>query len=141
MRTVCLMAAVLIGTGVVAARSARGEQQQLSPECAKVVVALEESGGGLSADEIATKTGTDVKTVRKCTDLWRSTMKDAPAPKGTAATLQPMPAGGGPIVAAMDESGGALSADEVAKKTGTDVQTVRKCIDQWRRTMKGSASP
>ena len=141
MKNMGLMTVALIGVGVVAASAARGAQQQLSPVCAKVVVALEESGGGLSADEIAAKTGTDVKTVRECTDRWRSTMKDPTAPKGANATPQPMPAGCGPIVAAMDESGGALSADEVAKKTGTDVETVRKCIDQWRRTMKGGAHP
>jgi hypothetical protein len=39
----------------------------------------------------------------------------------------------------LDETGGALSADEVAKKTGTDVETVRNCTDLWRRSMKGGA--
>ena len=44
------------------------------------------------------------------------------------------------IVAVLDESGGGLSADEVAKKTNTDVETVRGCTDKWRE-MKGKAKP
>jgi len=44
-------------------------------------------------------------------------------------------------VAALDASGGALSPDEIAKKTSTDVETVRSCTDLWRRTMKGGAHP
>jgi hypothetical protein len=44
------------------------------------------------------------------------------------------------IVAVLDEGGGGLSADEVAKKTNTDVETVRSCTDMWR-SMKGKAKP
>ena len=41
------------------------------------------------------------------------------------------------IVAVLDESGGSLSAEEISKKTNTDVETVRGCTDLWRQTMKG----
>jgi hypothetical protein len=50
-----------------------------------------------------------------------------------------VPAGCAQIVAALDQSGGALSPEEIAKKTSTDVETVRNCTDLWRRTMQGGA--
>lgn len=34
------------------------------------------------------------------------------------------------IVAAADEAGGSLSAEELAKKVGTDIETVRDCLDK-----------
>jgi transposase len=139
MKAFCVITGLLIGVASVAASQARAQQQQVPTGCAQIVAVLDESGGGLSAEEIAKKTNTDVETVRNCTDLWRRTMKDAPAPKGVRATDQPVPTGCAKIVAALDESGGGLSADEIAKKTGTDVETVRNCTDAWRRTMKGGA--
>jgi len=36
------------------------------------------------------------------------------------------------IVAVLDQNSG-LSADEIATKTSTDVETARSCTDQWRR--------
>ena len=59
--------------------------------------------------------------------------------KGATGAAQPMPPGCMKIVAVLDEGGG-LSADEVAKKTNTDVETVRSCTDKWRE-MKGKAKP
>jgi len=54
---------------------------------------------------------------------------------------QPASRGRAEIVAILEEGGGGLSADEVGKKTRTDVETVRSCTDQWRRSMKGSPGP
>ena len=59
---------------------------------------------------------------------------------GATGSGQSMPPGCMKIVAVLDESGGGLSADEVAKKTNTDVETVRGCTDKWRE-MKGKAKP
>jgi hypothetical protein len=59
---------------------------------------------------------------------------------GTTGSAQSMPPGCMKIVAVLDEGGGGLSADEVAKKTNTDVETVRSCTDMWR-SMKGKAKP
>jgi len=76
-----VMTALLVGGTLVAASGARGQQQQQIPAgCAQIVAVLDESGGGLSADEIARKTSTDVETVRNCTDLWRRTMKGGANP-------------------------------------------------------------
>jgi hypothetical protein len=121
------------------AASGRNPQQQISPGCAKIVAVLDQ-GGGLSAEEIAKRTRTDGETVRSCTDQWRSTMK-APNPvKGATAGPQPMPAGCAKVVEVLDQGGGALSADEVARRTSTDVETVRSCTDLWRGTMKGGSN-
>lgn len=139
MKGICVVAALVVGATVVAARRAPGEQQSIPVGCAKIVAVLDESGGALSPEEVAKKTGTDVPTVRDCTDLWRRTMKDPNAPKGAGA--KPMPEGCAKIVAVLDEGGGSLSAEEVAKKTSTDVETVRNCTDLWRGTMKGGAHP
>ena len=54
-------------------------------------------------------------------------------------TPQPIPAGCAQIVALLEQSGGALAPEEVAKQTNTDIATVRNCTDAWRRTMKGGA--
>ena len=124
--------ALVSGAVLLAAGVARSGQQAPAPGCAKVAAALDESGGRLSAEEIAKKTNTDVETVRSCTDAWRAGMKDAKGPKAGA---QPaMPPGCAKIVGVLDQNPG-LSADEVAKKTGTDVETARGCTDLWRRTM------
>jgi len=138
MKNLCMMTVLLIGAGVVAARAARGEQQQMPNGCAQIVAVLDAGGGGLSAEEVAKKTNTDVETVRNCTDLWRSKMKDPKAPKGANAAPQPMPEGCAQIVAVLDQGGGGLSAEEVAKKTSTDVETVRNCTDLWRSKMKAA---
>ena len=45
------------------------------------------------------------------------------------------------IVAVLDESGGSLSAEEISKKTNTDVETVRSCTDAWRAGMKDAKGP
>ena len=108
-------------------------EQKISTGCEKIVAALDESGGSLSADEIAKKTSTDVETVRGCTDQWRASMKDKSGPAG--AKTQQMPPGCAKVVAVLDQGGGGLSADEVAKKSSTDVETVRNCTDLWRKTM------
>jgi hypothetical protein len=60
---------------------------------------------------------------------------------GATGAAQPIPPGCAKIVAVLDQGGGGLSADEVAKKTNTDVETVRNCTDLWRRSMKGGAKP
>jgi hypothetical protein len=117
---------------VVVARPAPAEQQKISTGCEKIVAVLDESGGSLSADEIAKKTGTDVETVRSCTDQWRASKKDPSGP--ASAKTQPMPPGCAKVVAVLDQGGGGLSADEVAKKSSTDVETVRNCTDLWRKT-------
>jgi transposase len=131
---------LLVGGTLLAASGARGEQPpRMPPGCAQIVAVLDQ-GGGLSPDEIAKKTSTDVETVRSCTDAWRSTMKDPKAPRGAGAAPQPMPPGCAQIVGVLDQGGG-LSPDEIAKKTSTDVETVRSCTDAWRRTMKSGATP
>jgi transposase len=123
--TVALTATLLMA-------SATRADQPVAPGCAKIVAALDASGGTLSADEIAKKTDTDVETVRSCTDAWRAGMKD---PKGSAAGKQAaMPPGCAKVVAVLDQNPG-LSADEVAKKSNSDVETVRNCTDLWRKTM------
>ena len=114
-----------------------GARAQPSAGCAPIVAVLDESGGGLSADEIAKKTNTDVETVRNCTDEWRKAKAGAKAPAGAAAGAKAAPSGCAPIVAVLDQGGGGLSADEIAKKTNTDVETVRSCTDQWRKSMGG----
>jgi DNA-directed RNA polymerase specialized sigma24 family protein len=129
---------LLIGASVIAVHEARGEQPQMPNGCAQIVAVLDAGGGGLSAEEVAKKTSTDVETVRNCTDLWRSKMKDPKAPKGASAAPQPIPEGCAQIVAVLDQGGGGLSPEEVAKKTSTDVETVRNCTDLWRRTMKAA---
>jgi len=130
---------VVVSGAMLAAPFVRAGDQPMPPGCAKIVAVLEESGGGLSADEVAKKTSTDVETVRNCTDLWRASTKDPKAPKAAAAP-QPVPPGCAKIVAVLDQGGG-LSADEIAKKTSTNVETVRNCTDAWRQSMKGGAQP
>jgi hypothetical protein len=134
-----LLAAVACSGAASLLPDAVPAEQPVPPGCAQIVAVLDQGGGALSPEEVAKKTGTDVDTVRDCTDLWRRTMKGAPAPTGVRATDQPVPPGCAQIVAALDQSGGALSAEEIAKKTSTDVETVRNCTDLWRRTMKGGA--
>ncbi|HXJ33574.1 MAG TPA: hypothetical protein VMS22_05980 [Candidatus Eisenbacteria bacterium] len=109
--------------------------QGVAPGCEKIAAVMDQSGGSLSADEVASKTSTDVETVRNCMDQWRAGMKDKPAPKDANAAGQKMAPGCAKIVAVLDQNSG-LSADEVATKTSTDVETVRSCTDLWRRTMK-----
>jgi len=124
-------ATVAFAATLLTAGAARADQP-VAPGCAKIVAALDESGGTLSADEIAKKTNTDVETVRSCTDTWRAGMKD---PKGPATGKQAaMPPGCAKIVEVLDQNPG-LSADEVAKKSSSDVETVRNCTDLWRKTM------
>jgi phage FluMu protein gp41 len=134
---------VLTATAAAAAafsvHVASAEQAAVPAACAQIVAVLDQGGGALSPEEVATKTGTDVETVRNCTDLWRRTMKDAPVPTGVRAKDQAVPAGCAQIVAVLDQTGGSLSPEEVAKKTSTDVETVRNCTDLWRSTMKGGA--
>ncbi len=58
---------------------------------------------------------------------------------GGVAVVALLVAGAGPVraeskgcekvVAAADEAGGSLSADELAKKLNVDVETVRDCLD------------
>jgi hypothetical protein len=107
--------------------------ENVAPGCAKIAALMDQSGGSLSADEVASKTSTDVETVRGCMDQWRAGMKDKAAPKDANAAAQKMPPGCAKIVSVLDQNSG-LSADEIASKTSTDVETVRSCTDLWRRT-------
>jgi len=105
-----------------------GTAQAVSAGCAKIVAALDEHPG-LSAGELAKRTSTDIETVRGCVDSWRATAKDAKGPNAPAAPA--MAPGCAKIVGAFDGNSG-LSADEVAKKTSTDVETVRNCMKARR---------
>jgi hypothetical protein len=72
--------ALLVGGTFIGASGTRAEQQQSgAPGCAKVVAVLDQHGG-LSAEEIAKKTSSDVETVRSCTDTWRRGMKGGVSP-------------------------------------------------------------
>jgi hypothetical protein len=134
--------ALLVGGAFFAASGTWAQQKQQIPVgCAQIVAVLDESGDALSAEEIAKKTSTNVETVRNCTDLWRRTMKEGKAPKGANAPQQTVPAGCAQIVAVLVESAGRLSAEEIALKTSTDVETVQNCTEFWRRTMQGGANP
>jgi transposase len=134
MRKLLMAGSGLAASVVVLYGPAVAKEPKIAPGCEKIVAVLDAGGGGLSADEVAKRTNTDVETVRGCTDQWRSTMKDKAAPKGAQTTHQDMPARCAKIVAVLDQNA-ALSADEVAKKTGAKVGTVRDCTDRWRRTM------
>jgi transposase len=136
-----MVAAVVTGVALLATSGLHAQQQPVSRGCAEIVAVLEQGGGGLSAEEVAKKTHTDVETVRSCTDQWRAAQKDPKGPKASTGATQPIAPGCEKIVAVLDQGGGGLSAEEVAKKTSTDVETVRNCTDQWRRSMKGSPSP
>jgi hypothetical protein len=137
MKKICLLEIGVLAVAWAAANMAHGQQPPIPTGCAQIVAVLDQGGGALSPEEIAKKTSTDVETVRNCTDLWRRTMTATPVPKGARATDQPLPAGCAQIVAVLDATGGGLSAEEVAKKANTDVETVRSCTDLWRRTMEG----
>jgi len=76
----------------------------------RIVAALDGSGGIPSAEEIAEKTGTDVETVRSCTDAWRRTHKDPKGVQGASGGTQPVAPGCAKIVAVLDQGGGGLSA-------------------------------
>jgi len=75
-----VITALLVGSVLVGTSDLRAEQQQVSPGCAKIVAVLDQGGGGLSADEVAKRTSTDVETVRNCTDVWRGKMKGGATP-------------------------------------------------------------
>ena len=129
MKGLAVAVTLLVG-GIVASA-----EQPMAPGCAKVAAAMDQAGGALSADEIAKKTGTDVETVRGCMDAWRASHKDAAArPDGPG--HKTVPPGCTKIVGVLDQQPG-LSADEIAKRTSTDVETVRSCTDLWRQQMKG----
>src|SRR5262245_15844080 len=101
MRRQRVMAAVLLG-GMLLPSGTAGAGQAVAPGCAKIVAVLDESGGSLSAEEIAKKTGTDVETVRGCTDAWRAGMKDGRGQK--AAGQPPMPSGCATVVGVLDQN-------------------------------------
>src|SRR5262249_20191500 len=119
MRRRHVMAAMFMGGMLVAGTAVHG-QQQPARGCAKIAAALDDHPG-LSAEEIAKRTSTDIETVRGCVDSWRATIKRS-GPKDAPAAAPPMAPGCAKIVAAFEANSG-LSADEVAKKTSTDVQT------------------
>ena len=135
MKGMRLTVALLLG-GLITAAS--GEQQQVAPGCAEVAAAMDQAGGALSAEEIARKTSTDIETVRGCMDSWRAAHKDAKGVPGSTGQQAVSP-GCAQIVAVLERQPG-LSAEEIALKTMTNVQTVRGCADQWRAT-KGGAKP
>jgi hypothetical protein len=132
MRGLAVVVTLLIGGIVV-----RAGAEQPAPGCAKVAAAMDQAGGNLSADEIAKKTSTDVETVRGCMDAWRASHKDAAATAGSPGQ-KPVPPGCTKIVGVLDQQPG-LSADEIAKRTSTDVETVRGCTDLWRQQKAGAA--
>ena len=134
MRKLLMAGSGLAASVVVLYGPAVAKEPKIAPGCEKIVAVLDAGGGGLSADEVAKRTNTDVETVRGCTDQWRSTMKDKAAPTGAPAAKKDIPPGCAKIVAVLDQNAG-LSADEVAKKTDTNVETVRDCTDRWRSTM------
>jgi hypothetical protein len=77
MRRLRMTVGVVVGFSLLSVAGVRAQEpgatgsgQSLPPGCMKIVAVLEE-GGGLSADEVAKKTSTDVETVRSCTDKWR----------------------------------------------------------------------
>ena len=74
--------AITIAAAILTATAVGAEQHQaISRGCAEIVGVLEQ-GGGLSAEEVAKKTSTDVETVRSCTDQWRASQKDPKGPHG-----------------------------------------------------------
>ena len=114
--------------------AAAEQQKKTSPGCEKIVAALDEAGGKLSAEEIARKTASDIETVRKCTDQWRSTMRDKGAPAGDKAPQLPPECV--KVISVIDNASGRLSADKVAKESGADVKTVNKCAELWGRSLE-----
>ena len=130
MRGLAVAVTLLVG-GIVVGASA---EQPMAPGCAKVAAAMDQAGGGLSADEIAKKTDTDVETVRGCMDAWNAAHKNTTATPGSVGQKS-VPPGCTKIVAVLDQQPG-LSADEIAKRTSTDVETVRGCTDLWRQQTK-----
>ena len=131
MKELAVVVTLLVG-GIIARA---GAEQPVAPGCEKIAAAMDQAGGSLSADEIAKKTDTDVETVRGCMDAWRASHKDAKGvPGGTGKAVSP---GCAKIVGVLEQQPG-LSAEEIALKTMTNVQTVRGCTDQWRQ-MKGGA--
>ena len=75
-----MAAAVVAGVALLAASGVHAQKQPPSRGCAEIVAVLDQGGGGLSAEEVAKKTSTDVETVRSCTDQWRRSMKGSPSP-------------------------------------------------------------
>src|SRR5262249_16366509 len=136
MRGLPVIMALLIG-GIVAGASA--EQKQVAPGCEKVAAAMDEAGGALSADEVAKKTSRDVETVRGCMDAWRASQKDAKGGASGSTGQHAVSPGCAKVVSVLEQQPG-LSAEEIALKTMTNVQTVRGCTDQYR-AMKGGAKP
>ena len=130
MRGLAVAVTLLVGGIVVRA----GAEQPMAPGCAKVAAAMDQAGGGLSADEIAKKTDTDVETVRGCMDAWNAAHKNTTATPGSVGQKS-VPPGCTKIVGVLDQQPG-LSADEIAKRTSTDVETVRSCTDLWRQQTK-----
>ncbi len=45
------------------------------------------------------------------------------------------------VVAAAEEGGGGISADELAKKLNVDVETVRNCLDAAAKPKPADAAP
>ena len=128
-----LAVAVTLLVGGIVARA--GAEQPVARGCEKIAAAMDQAGGGLSADEIAKKTDTDVETVRGCMDAWNASHKDA---KGVpAGTGQAVSRGCAKVVGVLEQQPG-LSAEEIALKTMTNVQTVRGCTDQWRQMKRGA---
>jgi hypothetical protein len=78
MKRICATTMAMLGVTYVAASVAQGEQQPMPEGCMQIVAVLDEGGGGLSPEEVAKKTSTDIETVRNCTDLWRGMLKGGP---------------------------------------------------------------
>src|SRR6185436_17419786 len=92
-----VMTALVLGGVLLTA----GTGQAVSQGCVRIVAALD-ANPGLSAEEIAKKTSTNIETVRNCTEERRASMKDAKGPNAPAAPA--MAPGCAKIVAAFDET-------------------------------------
>ncbi len=75
---------VALGIGLLipfASGRATAADKKKEVTCGDIAVAMEESGGSLSAEEIAAKLHTDVKKVRKCWDQQEAPKKSGGQPK------------------------------------------------------------
>src|SRR5262249_62313870 len=117
MRGLAVAVTLLVG-GIVVGASA---EQPMAPGCAKVAAAMDQAGGGLSADEIAKKTDTDVETVRGCMDAWNAAHKNTTATPGSGGQ-KAVPPGCTKIGPVPDQQPG-LSAEQIANRTGTHPAT------------------
>ena len=58
-----------------------------------------------------------------------------------AARAEAPPDGCAKVAAAIEESNGQRSAEEIAAKLNIDVETVRNCWKEWEKSKKGATKP